>query len=179
MSSWPCTPPAPPRDLAQSHEPCKDCSPLPHVSGVSRVPTAELSLGCTDEAATSCPPGMEASQYRTDPGRAFPQDGLEGTRRLHLPPAAAEQLFRLGPWSFRKDGEGGAAFPTSVFLKVNRFLVKTGVLERSRQPWHMVPQLPWGAGAVGGHASQDASQHLWAGGLACVGVSTQLFLPPF
>lgn len=36
-----------------------------------------------------------------------------------------------------------------------------------------------GGAAVRGHASQDASQHLRAGGLACVGVSTQLFLPPF
>lgn len=53
------SPPPPPWDWHTARSRAmtlsKDCSPLPHLSPMSRVPAAELSLGCRDEAAISCP----------------------------------------------------------------------------------------------------------------------------
>lgn len=73
-------PPGQARGQILGHDPSRDDPLLPHVSRVSRVPTAELSLGCRDEAVTSCPPPppqVAVSQQRTCP-RLRVHPGLSG-----------------------------------------------------------------------------------------------------
>ena len=110
------------------------------------------------------------------PGQGVTQDCLEGTCRLNLPLALLVGGEAAPVLSHRKDRKGEVAFQTSVFLRVNRPLVKTGFLERGVQPWHVVPSHP---GAVEGPLPRTLRSTCGQGALPHLSVRVQLFLPPF